>query len=177
MDDAVEAGVVLVGAAALYVAAETCTPGSACERAASAGLDWIGDKASAVWNHIVHNESAPKTGEPDRTANDELRWDPKSGAPQPDPEAEGTAHSQLGTRNNSKSQPGKTFPNAQEFDDEGKPVREINFTDHGMPNEHPNPHQHVRGPEKNPGAGRPKGPPTPLPDGAAGPRRPKWWVF
>jgi RHS repeat-associated protein len=38
VDGAAEVGVVLVGAAALYVAAETCTPGSACERAASAGL-------------------------------------------------------------------------------------------------------------------------------------------
>jgi hypothetical protein len=37
------------------------------------------------------------------------------------------------------------------------PVRELDFTDHGMPKEHPNPHQHVRGPEPNPGAGRPKG--------------------
>jgi hypothetical protein len=91
------------------------------------------------------------------------------------PEAEGAAHSQLGTRNNSKATPGKTYPNAQEFDAEGKPVREIDFTDHGMPKEHPNPHQHVRGPESHPGAGRPRGSPEPLPDGQLGRQRPTWW--
>lgn len=65
VDDAAELGVGAVGAAALYVAANTCTPGSACERGASAGLGWIGDKASAVWNHILHNTSGPKVN-PDK---------------------------------------------------------------------------------------------------------------
>lgn len=163
-----------------------CAPG-AVVGAIIEGIVYVGSAAAVAWGAHkaiqAHNESAPSatpapsSNTPDRTANDELRTDSKTGAAKPDPEAEGAAHSQLGTRNNSKSQPGKTYPRAQEFDAQGQPVREIDFTDHGMPKEHPNPHEHKRGPEPNPGAGRKKGPPTPLPDNAAGPQRPKWWIF
>ena len=31
---------------------------------------------------------------------------------------------------------------AREFDSNGKPVKDIDFTDHGRPNEHDNPHEH-----------------------------------
>lgn len=63
----------------------------------------------------------------------------KGGEPAPDPEAEGVAHTQLG-----KSEGRKVgeYPSAREFDDKGKPVRDIDFTDHGRPKEHTNPHQH-----------------------------------
>ncbi len=50
-------------------------------------------------------------------------------------------HTQLGIRN-SKSKPGTTYPQARELDENGKPVRDIDFTDHGRPQNHPNPHQH-----------------------------------
>ena len=34
------------------------------------------------------------------------------------------------------------YKQAREFDAEGKPVKDIDFTDHGRPQNHPNPHQH-----------------------------------
>ncbi|MFZ0564650.1 MAG: RHS repeat-associated core domain-containing protein, partial [Chlamydiales bacterium] len=57
------------------------------------------------------------------------------GVPIPDTDA---PHSQLGTRTGSKGK----YPQAREFDKDGKPVRDIDFTDHGRPEEHTNPHQH-----------------------------------
>jgi len=45
-------------------------------------------------------------------------------------------HTQLGTRE------GSNYPQAREFDKDGKPVRDIDFTDHGRPDKHTNPHQH-----------------------------------
>lgn len=48
-------------------------------------------------------------------------------------------HTQLGTRNGKKGK----YPQAREFDENGKPVKDIDFTDHGYPDNHPNPHQHI----------------------------------
>ncbi|NGX46642.1 MAG: putative deoxyribonuclease RhsC [Chlamydiae bacterium] len=59
------------------------------------------------------------------------------GEPIPDTDS---SHTQLGTRNGSKGK----YPKAREFDSQGKPVRDIEFTDHGRPHDHPNPHQHRR---------------------------------
>ncbi|MBL7997355.1 MAG: hypothetical protein JNL32_01835 [Candidatus Kapabacteria bacterium] len=50
-------------------------------------------------------------------------------------------HTQLGTRE-SKSRPGTTYPQAREFDADGRPVRDIDFTDHGRPSKHTDPHEH-----------------------------------
>ena len=44
----------------------------------------------------------------------------------------------MGTRQGSKG----PYPQAREFDKDGKPVRDIDFTDHGRPHKHPLPHQH-----------------------------------
>ena len=77
---------------------------------------------------------------PDRKANDRLRRDP-NGRAIPDQEAQGEAHTQLGTRD-SKSQPGKRYKQAREFDNNGKPIRDVDFTDHGRPNQHTDPHEH-----------------------------------
>ena len=62
----------------------------------------------------------------------------KKGIPIPDTDA---PHTQLGMRD-SKRRRGERYPQAREFDKNGKPVRDIDFTDHGYPNDHPNPHQH-----------------------------------
>lgn len=51
-----------------------------------------------------------------------------------------TEHTQLGTRESKKGK-GK-YPQAREFDKNGKPVRDIDFTDHDRPHNHTNPHQH-----------------------------------
>lgn len=34
------------------------------------------------------------------------------------------------------------YTQAREFDDNGRPIRDIDFTDHGRPQNHSNPHQH-----------------------------------
>jgi hypothetical protein len=49
-------------------------------------------------------------------------------------------HTQLGTRKGS-------YPQSREFDANGRPVRDIDWTDHGKPDWHTDPHQHVYGPD------------------------------
>jgi RHS repeat-associated protein len=72
-----------------------------------------------------------------RTKKDPLRRD-KHGNPIPDPEAKGVPHTQLGTKQGRNG----AYKQAREFDSNGKPVRDIDFTDHGRPQNHSNPHQH-----------------------------------
>ena len=43
------------------------------------------------------------------------------------------------------------YAQAREFDVQGKPLRDIDFTDHGRSQNHPNPHQHIY--EENPTGG------------------------
>lgn len=47
-------------------------------------------------------------------------------------------HTQLGTKPGSKGD----YTQAREFDAQGRPVRDMDFTDHGRPGSHPDPHQH-----------------------------------
>jgi hypothetical protein len=55
------------------------------------------------------------------------------------------------------------YPQAREFDEKGNPVRDIDFTDHERPRNHPNPHQHEHKP--NPTGGTPhRGKPEPVPE-------------
>jgi hypothetical protein len=82
----------------------------------------------------------------------------KNGNPIPDV---GRPHTQLGT----KSGRNGDYTQAREwdYDAEGKlvPKRDIDFTDHGRPQNHPNPHQHDY--IKNPTGGTPQhGPAKPL---------------
>jgi RHS repeat-associated protein len=49
-------------------------------------------------------------------------------------------HTQLGERTPKGGYP--SYPQAREFGPNGKPVRDIDFTDHGQPQYHTNPHQH-----------------------------------
>lgn len=67
----------------------------------------------------------------------------KYGNPIPDTDA---PHTQLGKKEGGKGQ----YPKAREFDENGNPIRDIEFTDHGR-SDHPNPHQHMR--ENNPTGG------------------------
>jgi hypothetical protein len=85
--------------------------------------------------------------EKSRTAKDPLPRDKRTGQPKPDPEAEGTSHTQLGTKKGSEGD----YKQVREFDKEGKPVRDIDFTDHGRPQNHPKVHQHKY--ESNPTGG------------------------
>jgi hypothetical protein len=69
-------------------------------------------------------------------------------------------HTELGNKE-SKRRPGEKYPQAREFDENGKPVKTIDFTDHGEPFVHPNPHEHPNIP--NPTGGTPRrGEPQPL---------------
>lgn len=80
----------------------------------------------------------------------------ENGIPLPETDA---PHTELGTRDGSKGK----YPQAREFDKDGKPVRDIDFTDHGYPKKHPNPHQHRQ--EPNPTGGTPqRGNPEPVPE-------------
>jgi len=66
------------------------------------------------------------------------------GEPQPDSP---NPHTQLGTEEGSKG----PYPQGREFDDQGRPVKDIDFTDHGRPQQHTDPHQHPY--EDNPTGG------------------------
>ncbi len=61
-----------------------------------------------------------------------------SGEPVVDAEATGRAHTQLGTKEGRNG----SYTQGREFNENGQPVRDIDFTDHGRPQNHPNPHQH-----------------------------------
>ncbi len=90
-------------------------------------------------------------GFPDR----ELPRDP-NGNPVRDPEAEG-AHTQLGQKEGRRGK----YDQGREWDANGRPVKDIDFTDHGRPQNHTNPHEHPYLP--NPTGGTPQhGPARPL---------------
>lgn len=59
-------------------------------------------------------------------------------------------HTQLGTQEGRKGK----YPQAREFGANGKPVKTIDFTDHGEPGIHSNPHEHRCKP--NPTGGTPE---------------------
>lgn len=75
-----------------------------------------------------------------------LPRDPRTREPIADPNAAGP-HTQVGTKGG-RSGP---YTQAREFGADGKPVRDIDFTDHGRKGNHPNPHQHRY--DKNPTGG------------------------
>ena len=70
------------------------------------------------------------------TPEDPLPRDSRTSLPTP---SSPNPHTQLGTR---QSKNGPPYRQAREFDANGRPVRDIDFTDHGRPQNHPNPHQH-----------------------------------
>jgi hypothetical protein len=84
----------------------------------------------------------------------------KDGNPIPETDA---PHTQLGQRD-STSKPGTKYPQAREFDKDGNPVRDIDFTDHDRPNKHPNPHQHKHTPNKTGGTPERSKKPEPVPE-------------
>ncbi len=78
--------------------------------------------------------NTPSKPDPNRTADDPLPRD-ANGVPIPESRY---PHTQLGTRPGKNS--GGPYRQAREFDENGNPVRDIDFTDHGRGQ--PNPHQH-----------------------------------
>jgi hypothetical protein len=79
----------------------------------------------------------------------------EDGIPLPDKDA---PHTQLGSKK-SKRRPGEKYPQAREFNKDGKPIKAIDFTDHGEPLKHLNPHEHTYTPNATggtPNRGNPK---------------------
>lgn len=74
-----------------------------------------------------------------------------------DEEAQGTDHTQLGTKEGRKG----SYQQGREFDHNGNPVRDVDHTDHGRPGTHTNPHQHNWKPSKTGGTYQ-RGGPEPL---------------
>ena len=107
-----------------------------------------------IFGDMIIRGLTPETPQPetptDRTSNDPLRRDGRTGEPTPDPEARGTDHTQLGTQQGRRGE----YRQAREFDSNDNPVRDIDFTDHGRPQQHPNPHEHRYVP--NPTGGTPQ---------------------
>ncbi|MGV7208243.1 hypothetical protein ACLB1G_10360 [Oxalobacteraceae bacterium A2-2] len=100
-----------------------------------------------------HGSKASRQGSgfPDR----ELPRD-ANGAPLRDPEAEG-AYSQLGQKD---GRYGK-YDQARVWDTDGRPIKDIDFTDHGRPGSHTNPHEHRYVPNPTGGTAQ-HGPAQPL---------------
>lgn len=84
----------------------------------------------------MQSDALPERGG-GRTAHDDLPRN-KDGTPKPDSEAQNTSHTQLGTK---KGRNGD-YKQAREFNEQNKPVSDIDFTDHGKPQNHTNPHKH-----------------------------------
>jgi len=112
---------------------------------------------------LINNLPTGSDGEkPDRTSSDPLRRD-ANGKAIPDPEAQGAAHSQLGTKTSQSQAGNPQYKQALEYDENGNPVRRIDFTDHGR-SDHPDPHQHVIDPNTGKiGPTQPLPPPPPPP--------------
>jgi hypothetical protein len=92
-------------------------------------------------------EAAPEAGPKNKFPDRPLPRD-ANGNPTPDPEATGP-HSQLGQKEGRRGK----YDQAREFDKNGKPVKDIDFTDHGR-SDHTNPHQHRY--KENPTGGTPQ---------------------
>ena len=116
----------------------------------AAGLVWYGvDQYRTHCHQHVHNEidvekekeikaeeKKKKKSENVYAPDRPLPKDQKHKRPIPDADAKGW-HTQLGTREGSEGK----YTQAREFKD-GKVVKDIDFTDHGYPDKHANPHQH-----------------------------------
>jgi RHS repeat-associated protein len=101
--------------------------------------DFSFSKSSPTWNTTWKNTDVYAPDRPLPLTDDGI-FIPDTDAP----------HTQLGTRDGKKGK----YPQAREFDANGNRVRDIDFTDHGYPKIHPNPHQHR--PKPNPSGGTPE---------------------
>jgi len=86
-----------------------------------------------------------------------LPRDPRTGKALPDPEGQGVPHTQLGEKVGSN---GQAYPQRRTFDEHGNPVEDVDHTDHGRPQNHPNPHRHRHHP--NPSGSPQRGPAEPV---------------
>jgi RHS repeat-associated protein len=140
-------------------------PAPACVYVAGAVISGIGAIATAPMAGEalgkVYNETTSDSGG-EAQPGDAFPDEPLPVKPFGEPAGvEGAAgpHTGLGTEEGSKG----SYPTAREIDAEGKPVRQIDFTDHGRPIGHTNPHQHPY--KENPTGGtRQRGEAEPVPE-------------
>ncbi len=94
----------------------------------------------------------PKPTLPNPYPKNPLPKHPQTGYPIPDPDKAGRPHVQWGEREGRKG----PYTQAREWGEDAEcPVRDVDFTDHGRPKDHTNPHQHPwtktpSGPERGP---------------------------
>jgi RHS repeat-associated protein len=145
--------------AAIPAMIEWCALNPVCREAARKTGEWCAGAAGAAlggWWGASNEASTDHEAEPSSSYPDRDLPRDEYGNPTPEPDAEGP-HSQLGQKDGRNGK----YDQAREFDSEGKPVRDIDFTDHGRPKNHTNPHQHPYVP--NPTGGTPsRGGPQPL---------------
>ena len=98
-----------------------------------------------IWDYIAGNDDA-RDNTMDEAIQDKTPYAPdeplrrnNNGEPKVDDEAKGREHTQLGT----KEGRGGDYTQGREFDKDGKPLKDIDHTDHGRPGEHTNPHEHL----------------------------------
>ena len=103
------------------------------------------DVATEIYNGAMGNIGGRKGGGVKRTGPKAGSFDvdrelPRRADGTPDPSADGAsgAHTQLGKKEGRS----ETYNQAREFDADGNVVKDIDFTDHGRPGQHTNPHQH-----------------------------------
>lgn len=109
-------------------------------------VDAVGGEAEVASTASKASEGASETAEnADSAFPDRDLPRAKGGEPAPEPDAAGP-HTQLGRADGRYGR----YKQAREFDKDGKPVRDIDFTEH-RPGTHPNPHQHRSIPNKTGG--------------------------
>ncbi|MDH7448431.1 RHS repeat domain-containing protein [Aquimarina sp. 2201CG14-23] len=96
--------------------------------------------AASVLMVVIKGKTSSKKNSkytPDR----KLKNDPKTGRPIIDPEASGKTHTQLGKKKSSNKGVG-TYTTRRTIDKDGSVRKTIDYTDHGRPKNHKNPHTH-----------------------------------
>lgn len=143
------------------------TLGQALAATATTALAWIGSKLykpaetqpSDSITHAEQQAAYVKNFEETVALEEKKKWSEVYAPDRPLPRDERTQepvpetdapHTELGTKNGTKGK----YPQAREFDAQGRPVKDIDFTDHGRPQNHPDPHEHKWKP--NPTGGTPQ---------------------
>jgi RHS repeat-associated protein len=106
------------------------------------GVAAISYAVNRIDKEYEHRCLQEKLDEEDRKKDEEMGFAPDRPLPQTQhgvhiPDAD-DAHTQLGIGEGRNGR----YRQAREFDKNGKPVRDIDFTDHGRAHNHTNPHQH-----------------------------------
>ena len=120
---------------------------SSFERGFNSAVHQVVQNLGGVSQYALNQKLAKRKNTDVYVPDRPLPRDPRT--KEPTPEAN-VPHTELGTREGTKGK----YPQAREFDAQGKPVKDIDFTDHERSQNHPNPHEHKWNP--NPTGGTPQ---------------------